>query len=82
MSVDGLQTKMRKQGNNLMVDLTLGPERLPTQVLEAHGDICDAYKDFCMRLLTGLKGKAAAVRFSLTHFVLLGSGGVRRCPNC
>lgn len=75
MSVDGLQTKMRKQGNNLMVDFTLRPERLPPQMLEAHGDICDAYKDFCMRLLTGLKGKAAAVRFSLTHFVLLGSGG-------
>lgn len=75
MSIDGLQTKMRKQGNNLMVDLAVEPERLPPQVLEAHENICDAYKDFCIQLLNGLKGKAAAVRFRLTHFVLLGSGG-------
>lgn len=75
MSIDGLQTKMRKQGNNLMVDLAVEPERLPPRVLEAHENICDAYKDFCIQLLNGLKGKATAVRFRLTHFVLLGSGG-------
>ena len=54
---------------------------LPEQVLQAHEDFCDAYADYCAQLLTGLKGEAAAVRFSLMHFSLLGEKGVATLSN-
>lgn len=76
MSIDLLQTKMKKLNNTLMVDLSIEPEMLPAKVLEAHEDLCDAYADYCSQLLAGLKGEAAAVRFSLMHFVLLGDNGI------
>lgn len=76
MSIDALHVKMKRQENTLMVDFSLDPELLPPAILEAYDDICDAYKQFCDQLLTGLKGKAAAVRFSVIHFVLLGERGI------
>lgn len=76
MSIDLLQTKMKKLNNTLMVNLSNEPDMLPPEVLEAHEDICDAYADYCSQLLAGLKGEAAAVRFSLMHFALLGGSGV------
>lgn len=76
MSIDMLQTKMKKLNNTLMVNLSVEPEMLPAKVLEDHEDLCDAYADYCSRLLAGLKGEAAAVRFSLMYFVLLGDNGI------
>lgn len=76
MSVDVLQTKIKKLNRALMVNFSVEPELLPEEVLKAHEDICEAYADFGTRLLTGLKGEVAAVRFSLMYFVLLGEKGI------
>ena len=76
MSVDSLQTKMKKLNNALMVNLFAEPELLPEEVLKAHEDLSDAYWDFDSRLLNGLKGEAAAVRFSLMSFALMEDNGV------
>lgn len=76
MAIDVLQTKMKKLNNALMVDLSVEPELLPEAVLRAHEDTCDAYEDFCAQLLNGLKGEAAAVRFNLLYYVLLGEKGI------
>ena len=81
MSIDLLQTKMKKLNNTLMVNFSVGEEVLPEQVVQAHEDFCDAYADYCAQLLTGLKGEAAAVRFSLMHFTLLGEKGVATLSN-
>lgn len=81
MSIDLLQTKMKKLNNTLMVNFSVGEEVLPEQVVQAHEDFCDAYADYCAQLLTGLKGEAAAVRFSLMHFALLGEKGVATLSN-
>lgn len=81
MSIDLLQTKMKKLNNTLMVNFSVGEEMLPEQVLQTHEDFCDAYADYCAQLLTGLKGEAAAVRFSLMHFALLGEKGVATLSN-
>ncbi|MGM9604537.1 MAG: orotidine 5'-phosphate decarboxylase / HUMPS family protein [Faecousia sp.] len=81
MSIDILQTKMKKLNNTLMVNLSIEPEMLPAEVLEAHEDLCDAYAEYCCQLLAGLKGEAAAVRFSLMHFVLLGDNGISVLSN-
>lgn len=75
MSIDLLQTKMKKLNNALMVNFSVEPDLLPPDVLREHEDICDAYSDFGGRLLAGLKGEAAAVRFSIMYFVLLGDMG-------
>lgn len=76
MSIDLLQTKMRKLNNTLMVNLWVDEQMLPDQLLQAHENRCDAYADFYFRLLAGLKGEAAAVRFSLMQFALLGNKGL------
>lgn len=76
MSIDTLQSKIRRQENALMVDFSVDPALLPPVILEQHEDLCDAYKSFCDQLLTTLKGKVAAVRFSVIHFVLLGDRGL------
>lgn len=71
MSIDTLQLKMKKLNNTLMVDLSAGSE-IPEILGE---DICDAYWNFASRLLAGLKGEVAAIRFSLMSFLLLGDSG-------
>ena len=76
MSVDSLQTKIKKMNNTLMVTLSVEPEMLPPQVTECRQDRCDAYEDFASRLLIGLKGEAVSVRFSLMSFLLLEENGM------
>ncbi|MDY4754019.1 MAG: hypothetical protein SO355_01565 [Candidatus Faecousia sp.] len=81
MAIDLLQAKMKKLNNALMVDLSVEPESLPEEVLHAHQDSCDAYEDFCVRLLNGLKGSVAAVRFSLIYFAFYGDRGISLLSN-
>lgn len=81
MSIDLLQTKMKKLNNTLMVDFSIEAEMLPESILSEFGDLCDAYGEYCSKLLIGLKGEAAAARFSLMHYVLLGDNGVSLLSN-
>lgn len=76
MSIDSLQNRMKKINNTLMVNLSVEPEMFPPEIKKEHEDICEAYLEFGSRLLTGLKGEAAGVRFSLMNFVLLEKNGV------
>ncbi len=75
MSIDTLQLKMKKLNNTLMVDFSAEPGMFPPEILEEHKDICDACWKFGSMLLAGLKGEAAAIRFSLMNFLLLGDNG-------
>lgn len=77
MSVDSLQTKIKKLNNALMVTLSVDPDLLPAEILKAHEDLYDALWDFNARLLNGLKGEAVAIRFSLVGFALLENNGVK-----
>lgn len=74
MSIDALQTKMKKRGSALMVDLAVAPDSLPPHFHENYGD--GACLEYCKQLLQCLKGKVPAVRFSLLHFSLLGAQGI------
>lgn len=74
MSIDALQAKIRKTERMLMVDFTFEPEQLPPDAEEKC--LCERYREYCLRLLTGLKGKIPAVRFSLLQFALMGDGGI------
>lgn len=74
MSVDVLQTKIRKMKNPAMVNLTMNPYDLPLQLLE--GGAAAGYGTFCRELLQALKSIVPAVRFSFTPFALLGAEGL------
>lgn len=74
MSVDVLQTRIRKMKNPAMVNLTMDPSELPPQLLE--GGAAAGYGTFCRELLQALKGIVPAVRISFTPFALLGSDGL------
>lgn len=74
MSIDALQTKMKKHGSALMVDLSVTPDSIPPHFRTAYGD--RACMEYCKQLLQCLKGKVPAVRFSLLQFSLLGGQGI------
>ena len=75
MSIDVLQTKIRKLKNPAMVNLTMNPADLPQQLLEQGA--AAGYGAFCRALLNALKGIVPAVRVSATPFVLLGADGLK-----
>ncbi|MBQ8236956.1 MAG: hypothetical protein IJZ39_02245 [Oscillospiraceae bacterium] len=75
MSIDVLQTKIRKMKNPAMVNLTMNPADLPPHLLEAGP--AAGYGTFCRELLNALKGIVPAVRLSFTPFALLGADGLK-----
>ncbi len=76
MSVDMLQTKIRKMKNPAMVDFTVRPDQVPPQLVETEGSFCAGYARFCRELLDGLQDLVPAVRFSFDGFALLGADGL------
>lgn len=79
MSIDILQTKIRKLKNPAMVNLTMDPADLPPQLLE-EGKAA-GYGIFCRELLAALKDIVPAVRISFTPFALLGPDGLAELQN-
>lgn len=75
MSIDLLQSKMKKQGNTLMLDLAVSPLLLPSSVIAESSNEFEACQNYSIRLLTELKGRVAAVRFRVLHYALLGEYG-------
>ena len=75
MSVDVLQTKIRKMKNPAMVNLTMDPSQLPPHLME--NGTAAGYGTFCRELLHALKGIVPAVRVSFTPFALLGPDGLK-----
>lgn len=76
MSIDRLQEKIRKMKNPLVVDFSVLPEHVPPQIMEHAGSFPQAYKQFCIELLEGLKTTVPAVRFDFGVFALLGADGL------
>lgn len=74
MSIDVLQTKIRKMKNPAMVNLTMDPAAVPPHLLE-NGKAA-GYSQFCRELLNTLKGIVPAVRVGFTPFALLGPDGL------
>ena len=75
MSIDVLQTKIRKMKNPAMVNLSMDPANLPMHLLE-YGKAA-GYGLFCKELLQTLKGIVPAVRVGFTPFALLGPEGLK-----
>lgn len=84
MSIDVLQTKIRKLKSPVMVGLDPSPELLPPsllqQAVEAHGNtaaaVAAAYEEFCKGILQAVSGIAAAVKVQEGCFAALGAEGI------
>ncbi len=76
MSVDKLQEKIRKCKNPTVIDFDILPEQLPPHLLESEGAWPAACERFCRELMEGLRGLIPAVRFSFSHFALMGPEGL------
>lgn len=84
MSIDVLQTKIRKVKNPSMIGLDPTIEILPPHLLQAayeqHGQtleaIAAAYRVFCTDILDALQGVVPAVKFQSYCFEALGAAGV------
>jgi len=76
MSIDKLQTRIRKLKNPSVLDLSVMPEHIPSHLLQAHSTRAAAYQQFCEELLTGLKDLIPAVRLSLSGCAVFGPDGL------
>ena len=76
MSVDKLQTAIRKLKNPTMVYFALDKSLLPPGFLEAAGTVTGAYCTYAKQLLTALSGAVPAVRFAFSTFASHGAEGV------
>ncbi len=76
MSVDKLQTAIRKQKNPSMITLSLHKTHIPQSFLESADTIAESYLLYAKELLTALKGLVPAVRFSFGSFALQGGRGL------
>lgn len=77
MSVDALQDKIRKRKNPIVLDLTLLPEQIPSQLREGCS-AAEAYGLFARELIGGMKGILPGVRISFAAFALMGAEGIRQ----
>lgn len=84
MSIDALQTKIRKMKNPSMLGLDPTPEMIPPRILseklETLGQtpqaLAAAYETFCTGLLDALAGLIPAVKLQSACFYALGAAGM------
>lgn len=76
MSIDKLQTRIRKLKNPSALDLGIMPEHIPSHLRQAHSTLAAAYQQFCEELLAGLKEVIPAVRFNLGASAAYGPDGM------
>ena len=76
MSVDKLQSQIRKLKNPSVIYFLLDQTQIPFQYLHAHTSVAQAYCFYGKALLTALKGIVPAVRFGFGSFALNGQEGL------
>lgn len=75
MSIDKLQSKIRKLKNPSVLDITVDPRLIPP-ALGAQGSVLDQWSCYCGKLLPALQETVPAVRVSLSAFSLYGIDGI------
>lgn len=74
MSIDKLQSKIRKLKNPSVLDMSVDPQVIPTSLKE-QGSVLDQWSAYCAQLLPALADVIPAVRFSMGTFALYGIDG-------
>lgn len=76
MSIDKLQSQIRKLKNPSVICFVLDQTQIPVQYLRAYPSAPQAYCVYGKALLTALKGIVPAVRFGFGSFALNGQAGL------
>ena len=74
MSIDKLQSKIRKLKNPSVLDITVDPQMIPPALSE-QGSVLDQWSCYCGKILESLKDEIPAVRASFGVFALYGIDG-------
>ena len=77
MSIDRLQSQIRKLKNPSIVTFCLDKNYVPSGYLEQYGALTDAYCAYAKDLLNALKDVLPAVRFAFGTFSLCGANGIK-----
>lgn len=76
MAIDRLIEKIRKMKNPLIVDFSMLPEHIPTEIMNDDTTFLLAYQQYCCQLLEGLKDAVPAVRFNFASMACMGTEGL------
>lgn len=81
MSIDKLQTRIRKLKNPSVIELSVTKTQIPKFLFGEDGSFLSAYETFCRDTLCTLKEIVPAVRFSYPWFSLYGADGITLLGN-
>ena len=76
MSIDRLQSKIRKMKCPFVLDFQLDKTLIPPHILEEENTFMKAYCRYATELMEALRDAVPAVRFHFSEFALHGSDGV------
>ena len=76
MSVDRLQSKIRKMKCPIVLELQLEEALIPPHILEEEKNSLKAFARYAVELLEALRDAVPAVRFSFSEFAVLGTEGL------
>lgn len=76
MAIDVLQTKIKKTGSALMLDLTYSACSVPPIYIENSTDAAFAWCAYGKALMDTLKGQISAVKLKLSPFAIFGQSGI------
>lgn len=76
MSVDRLQSKIRKMKCPIILEFQLDESLVPKDILADEKGFLKAYARYAMNLLEGLRDSIPAVRFHFSEFAVMGTEGI------
>ncbi len=76
MSIDRLQSKIRKMKAPIVLDLQLDASLIPDHIVTEEVSFLKAFGRFAMELMDSLRDSVPAVRFGFSEFAIMGSDGL------
>lgn len=76
MSIDRLQTKIRKLKTPVVLDFQLDESLIPTPIMADETNLLKAFGRYAIELMDGLRDSVPAVRFHFSEFAVMGTDGI------
>lgn len=76
MSIDRLQSKIRKMKSPIVLDLQLDKNLIPTEILEEEKSFLNAFVRYAVEMMETLKETVPAVRLHFSEFAVCGTDGI------
>lgn len=77
MSIEKLQERIRRTKNPSVLNLSLTDSQIPKPILDQQPTFSSACREYAVQLMNALKGTVPAVRFSYSHYALMGTDGLK-----